>query len=492
MMPLTQMTRLFAFLALASALAAGDSAFPRRGTEQRIQGRLVHADFIHRSGQFRTADGTLMDFKMPPCGLMHCKGSEADMREVPLGTQMTFLLLPDADGKPTVLVRTEDGLPPDEAQKTRFIEFTKARGIAASLDKTEANLVTLTFFSGAPETFKATWMKDIAPGKTGGKLCVANDELRTWNPPVDGEAFTVMEVRDVPAEGLFGSSGVQLVVKVTNMLEGFRKGRVVRVFLPGWKAQDQYYGESLMGYGFGRMLNQELVENPAKEYPEQFPFRTEFGNRDLSWYQLKPGVKPPPFSEHLVLGELVKADAATRTGQFKKDRTGELVDFTLIPEGNVKYLNADASLSDLPLGMRCRFHLYEDEKGAFTRASLVSDEFSHQASNAVTWRADAPPAADGTLQTAWQLPLVKDYNGDMQRPQDIARSLLPVSSETRVWKDGKQLTLQDIAAGDALLANLTSEQPGKPARALDIWIGEDTHKQVTEAQKKKSKPVAKR
>lgn len=487
-----KMMRLFSFLVLASSLAAQTPVFPKRGTEQCIEGELVHADFIHRTGQFRTADGTLMDFKIPPYGLMQYRGSEADMREVPLGTKLTFLLLPDEDGKPTRLIRTEGGPPADEEQKKRFIEFTKARGIAGWIDKTEGNLVTLTFFSGAPETFKATWMTDFAAGKGGGKLCVSNDELRTWNPPVDGEGYSIVEVRDVPSEGLFGSSGVQAVLKVSNMLEGFRRGRIVRVFLAGWKAQDQFYGESLMGYGFGRMLNQELVEIPAKEYPEQFPFRTEYSNRDLSWYQLKPGVKPPPFSEHIVLGEMVKVDGATRTGQFKTDRTGEIVNFTLIPEGSVKYLNADAILSDLPLGLRCRFHLYEDETGAFTKASFISDDFSHLAGNAVTWRVNSLQLKDGQAQVAWQLPLVKDYNGDMQRPQDIARSVLQVSPETRVWKGDRQVVLQDIALGDALLVNLTSEQAGKPSRALDIWIGEDTHKQVTEAQKKKDKPVAKR
>lgn len=487
-----KMTRLFAFLALVSSLAAEAPVFPKRGAEKRIEGELVHADFIHRRGQFRQTDGTLMDFSMPPYGLMQYRGSEADMREVPLGTKLTFLLLPDEDGKPTRLVRTEGGPAANEEQKQRFIDFTKARGIAGWIDKTEGNLVTLTFFSGAPETFKATWMTDFAAGKGGGRLCVANDELRTWNPQVDGDGYSIVEVRDVPSEGLFGSSGMQAVLKVSNMLEGFRRGRVVRVFLAGWKVQDQYYGESLMGYGFGRMLNQELVENPAKEYPEQFPFRTEFGNRDLSWYQLKPGVKPPPFSEHVVLGELLNVDAATRTGQFKTDRSGEVVNFTLLPEGSVRYLNADASLLDLPLGLRCRFHLYEDAQGTFTQASYISDDFSHLASNAVTWRVESLQLADNKAQVAWQLPLVKDYNGDMQRPQDIARSVLQVSPETRVWKGNQQITLKDIAPGDALLVNVTSEQFGHPSHALDVWVGEDTHKQVTEAQQKKSKPVAKR
>ncbi len=479
---MTMLRYLFPFV-LASALHADNLAFPARGSEKRVAGELVSADFIHRSGQFRDDHGALHDFTLLPYGIMRYRGSEADMREVPLGTKMDFLLLPDHQGQLTRLVSTDDHQPVNEEQRQRFIDFTKARGIAGWIDKTEGNLVTLTFFSGDPAWFKKTWMKEFEAGKGGAKLCVANDELRTWNPPVDGESFTSVELREVSSDG-FGSSGVQVVGKVSNRLEGFRRGRVVRVFAPGWKTQDQFYGESLMGYGFGRMLNQELVENVAKEYPEQFPFRTDDSNEKLPWYQLKPGVKPPPFSEHLVLGELIKVDAATRTGQFRADRTGAVVDFTLLPEGSVKYLNAEASLADLPMGLRCRFHLYQDEKGAFTKAGFISDEFSHLAANAATWRIESLRLAENKLRVAWQIPEVKDYNGDMQRPPDFGRSELRITKETRVWKGDSQLAIGDLAVGDVLLANLSGELPGRASVCLDLWVGEDTHKRVMEKQSK--------
>ncbi len=73
------------------------------------------------------------------------------------------------------------------------------------------------------------------------------------------------------------------------MLEGFRRGRVVRVFGPGWPIKDQFYGESLMGYGYARLQTAEIVELTPKEYPAQFPFRTDYGNEHLPWYQLQPG-----------------------------------------------------------------------------------------------------------------------------------------------------------------------------------------------------------
>ena len=552
--------------------------FPPHHSDRRISGELVSVDFIHRTGQFRVSKtGELVDFTMPPYGAVNYLNAEADLRDIPLGTDFLFFLNRDKAGGFTRLATMQDQFTMDashsfsyrleeaklgegrllttkqsvsknqpdlgqkelfvkpetrvwkggqpakltdlavgdellfnttgktadnagwctdiwvgadtqklatEQQAKKFAEFTKRRGLPGWIDKTEGNLVTVTLFSGDARSFKQTWMSEFAVGASGGKLCVANDELRTWNPGVDGERFSVMEVRDTAKES-YGCSGVQVVLKVTNMLEGFRRGRVVRVFSPAWKMQDQFYGESLMGYGFGRLLDQELVENPPKEYPDQFPFRTDFGNDQLPWFKVKEGIKPPPFAEHLLIGEIVKADVATGSGQFRADRTGETVDFTLLPDAEVKALNAKATLADLPPGARCRFSMFQDEKGAFTRASLVTDEFTRLAANVITHRVEALKLAEGKVLVAQQLPEVKNYNGDMERPPDIGRSELRVTDATRVWKGEEQVKLSDLAVGDALLVNLTGEQNGAPSVCTDIWIGADTHKFATERQSKK-------
>ncbi|MEY4484173.1 MAG: hypothetical protein RL693_1625 [Verrucomicrobiota bacterium] len=298
------------------------------------------------------------------------------------------------------------------------------------------------------------------------------------------------------------------------MLEGFRKGRVVRILGGSWPKLDQFYGESLMGYGFAGMRCEELKELLPKEYPTQFPFRTDYGNEKLPWYQLVPGKSPPRFSEHLVLGELLKVHDSGRAGQFRTDRTGEVVDFTLTDEkanvpintnkvgdqgpayfkdtpSSVRYLNAEASLSDIPLGTRCRFNLYQDAKGAFTRATLVSDEFSYLATNVITYRVDTVKLAEGKIHVGRQIPEVKDYNGDMKQPPDIAQTELRVDDQTRVWKGEQQAKLSDLAAKDVILVNVTGEAPDKLSRCTDIWIGAETHKLVSEQQAKKLKPVAK-
>lgn len=115
----------------------------------------------------------------------------------------------------------------------------------------------MALFSGDPAFYESAYAKLLAKGKTT-KTCVANDDLRTWNPGVDGENGSILDVQRLPTDR-FGTSGFQITVSVFNMLEGFRRGRVVRIFLQGLKVQGQFYGESLMGYGYGRMQNR-----PAK------------------------------------------------------------------------------------------------------------------------------------------------------------------------------------------------------------------------------------
>ncbi|MES2595947.1 MAG: hypothetical protein V4662_11455 [Verrucomicrobiota bacterium] len=462
-------------LLLASSLNAIDLTFPKLADAQRIHGELVNVDFIRRGGQFRTDKGELMDFTMPPYAIMKYRGSEADLREVPLGTKMDFLVFPGETDRPVNLITTDDGeKKPDPEQQKKFREFTEKRGVAGWITKTEGQTLTVALFSGDPAFYEAAYGELLAKGKTT-KTCVANDELRTWNPGVDGENGGVREVQKLPVDG-FGFSGYQVTLRVYNMLEGFRKGRVVRVFLQGWKVQDQLYGESLMGYGFGRMLNQELVQNVAKEYSDQFPFRTDHSNAHLPWYQLNEGVKAPPFSEHLVFGELVSADAKTGTGQFLAERTGEPVNFSLIKKHTIKHLGKDTQFVNLPTGQRYRFHCYQDDKGAFTRVTIISDEVSHLMANSTTGRVVS--IHPDRLHIAWQLPMVKDYNGDMQRPQDIAQQILPVSEATKVWKGDKALTLTDLKVGDEARVNLTAELPGKPSRAAEIWLVEPPDEMV--------------
>ena len=88
----------------------------------------------------------------------------------------------------------------------------------------------------------------------------------------------------------------------------------------------------------------------APKIDPHYPFRTDFANQSLPWYQMKPGEFPPHHSDHRVSGELVSVDHIRRKGQFRTSHTGELRDFTMLPYGAVRYLNTEADLRDVPLG----------------------------------------------------------------------------------------------------------------------------------------------
>src|SRR5207302_192538 len=118
---------------------------------RRISGELVSADFIHRSGQFRSAEtGELLDFTLTPYGSVNYLNAEADLRDVPLGTVFAFFLNQDAKGGFTRLARMKDQVTLDvtgktstetqiqatEQQRKKFIEFNKKRGLPGWVDKT--------------------------------------------------------------------------------------------------------------------------------------------------------------------------------------------------------------------------------------------------------------------------------------------------------------------------------------------------------------------
>ncbi|HWE01937.1 MAG TPA: hypothetical protein VG326_05955 [Tepidisphaeraceae bacterium] len=563
--------------------------FPPHHSDRRIGGELVSADFIHRRGQFRmTKTGELVDFTMPPYGSVNYLLSDAELRDIPLGTFFLFFLnrAPnDPKDSFTRLATMQDQFTMDaghgfsyrldeirlqegkllttkqspaknqldlgkkelfvtdhtrvwrgdkeaklsdlavgdqllynftgktaenpghcldiwvgadtqrsatERQRKNHAAFVKFRGLPGWIDGVDGNKLTVTLFTGDPATFKQTYIGDFAVGRDL-RVCVANDELRTWNPGVDGERSKLLEIKNGPVD-CYGTSGVRMTFSVANMLEGFRKGRVVRIFGPGWPTKDPFYGEGLMNYGFSNLKDSELLELTPKEYPAQYPFRTDYGNENLAWFKPRAGEVPPRFSEHLVLGELTKVNADDRSGQFRADGAGAVVDFTLIDQGPavaVKYLNVDATLADLPLGTRCRFNMFQDDAGAFTRASLVTDEFSHLSQIAVMYRIEELKLEEGRIYAAVQIPEVKDYNGDMQRPPDIGRVELRINADTRVWKGSRQVKLSDLAVGDALVVNVTGEEPAVPSSCTDIWDGEETCKLAIEQQRIRHRPAKK-
>jgi len=176
-------------------------------------------------------------------------------------------------------------------------------------------------------------------------------------------------------------------------------------------------------------------------------------------------------------------DSALRTGQFRTDRTGDLVDFTLPPFAAILLRNAEADLADIPLGTRCLFSLHQDSHGAFTRASRITDEFTHLVAYRVTYRLDAAFLDQGKLLVARHLPPMKDERDAMIQPPDLGRAELAVNEQTRVWKGDKQVPLSALVPGDELLFNRTARTSTSQGYCTDIWVGVDSHKAATEQQR---------
>ncbi len=289
--------------------------FPPVDSTKGIHGELVSADFIHRTGEFRTATGELMPFTMPPYAIMTYRGVESDLRDVPLGTEMEFLLLPGESGEPMQLVATKHGDRPDDVQRTKFLDFTKARGLAGWIDRTDGHSLTVTFFSGMPDDFTATWGDDFGEGQDV-RVCVANDELRTWNPTSTGEKGTIVAAQAVPVTGdrlqrlarrdrseshVGGFSAGTRGPRLRTGLEGAEHAlrgmpRQLRVSVPQQSAPES---------GFSRM--------PCEALPRAVPV----SNRSR---QSAPAVVPsrrrgnrlPMHSEHRMLGELTRRTMTRR------------------------------------------------------------------------------------------------------------------------------------------------------------------------------------
>lgn len=453
--------------------------FPAIDSATGIRGELVSVDFIHRTGQFRTADGELKSFAMPPYGIVTYRGSDSDLRDVPLGTPLEFLLLPDDDGNLTRLVGTRHDEPLDPDQQKKFITFTQARGLAGWVDHTAGKRVTVTFF-GNPKQFDSSWGDAFAVG-SDVTICAADDELRTWQPTSCGERGKVVEHQPIAVEG-HGSSGRRVVIEVGHMLEGFRQGRVVRVFGAGWKVRNQLFQECLINYGYQHRGTPDFRENMAQHYPELFPYRTDFGNRSLSWFQVEEGVTPPMYSEHLMFGDLTAFDPAAQSGEFKTELTGETVKFTMMATGSrfpsIRF-QADNLESrpkfppNLALGQRYRFHMYQDADGVFNRCSYLSDDYSHATFNNLTYQIQRLDIERGQMEVTWQGHPVQNYQKDIEIPPPYGRSLLRVVPETRAWKNGTAESLAQFKAGDHIKFNVTSELPGRPAHCTDVWLIEN-------------------
>lgn len=132
-----------------------------------------------------------------------------------------------------------------ERQRKKHNAFLKERGLPAWIDRVDGDKLTVTLFSGDQTGLKALFKdENIVPKDRAVNAAVANEELRTYNPPVDSMRSKIVEILKAPTD-CYGCSGERWVIQPELLLEGYRKGHIIRLFVDGWPINDMPKGESL-------------------------------------------------------------------------------------------------------------------------------------------------------------------------------------------------------------------------------------------------------
>lgn len=128
-------------------------------------------------------------------------------------------------------------------QLTKHQIRIRQRGIPGWVDAVDNKhrLVTITFFGGVDSVL----LDEIKKGEQAG-IAVSLESLMTYDPVNDRKRGPVLDVKTVPIHP--GSSGVQIQVKPDLLLEGYRPGRIVRVYPSSWPVialprEEQFFGQ---------------------------------------------------------------------------------------------------------------------------------------------------------------------------------------------------------------------------------------------------------
>lgn len=120
-------------------------------------------------------------------------------------------------------------------QRRRHVRYERQRWFPGWIDHVEHNdygggIVTVTLFGGRDASLYA----DLKTHQDKGyHVAVAEKTLRTWFHRSDRKLGKVMEWKELPNPPL-GSSGIQVKIKFTELLEGYRPGRCVRLKSDNW------------------------------------------------------------------------------------------------------------------------------------------------------------------------------------------------------------------------------------------------------------------
>ncbi|MDB6136066.1 MAG: hypothetical protein JWM59_4309 [Verrucomicrobiales bacterium] len=118
--------------------------------------------------------------------------------------------------------------------------YQKSHGLPGWIDAVDNGeaVITVTLFGGFDPGLK----EDFKP-RTRVAVLVAEESLRTYDQLNDRMYGELLESKACPA--VPGGGGLQVVIKVENLLEGFRPRRIVRVLAEAWPLDDNPWEENL-------------------------------------------------------------------------------------------------------------------------------------------------------------------------------------------------------------------------------------------------------
>ncbi len=118
-----------------------------------------------------------------------------------------------------------------EVQRQAHIRHMRTRWLPGWVDHVEhqpggGGIVSVTLFSGMDQTLYDAARAEAKPGG-GASMAAAEWTLRTWWQEHDSRNGPVLDFKDSPNPPP-GSSGLQLRVQFSRLLEGYRAGRIIR------------------------------------------------------------------------------------------------------------------------------------------------------------------------------------------------------------------------------------------------------------------------
>lgn len=165
-----------------------------------------------------------------------------------------------------------------------------------------------------------------------------------------------------------------------------------------------------------------------------------------------------------IWGELISLDQATRTGTFRNESNDEVIKFTVMPYAELLHHATNGDLQDFRVGERAIFRLHENEQGDWVWLTYIQDEMNMLNGHKEYFIVDQIDPANKSLTTTWA-------NADKSfiRQENVR---IDTDTNTRYWKDGKEVKFSDIAVGDKLRTKTHGRGAGKSRVAWEVFLDE--------------------